>query len=272
MKMSESISELATALSKFQGEVKNPHNEAVNPQFRSKYAPLDVVINTVKPLLASHGLSFIQSTSTDGENVGITTLLLHESGEWIESDTLYLPAYQLKSGGAKEFNAQAIGSSTTYGRRYSLSAALGLSSEDDDDANGQVFGGQPSTAATATKQTPPEPNAREEAKAKAHKAAEERKEKAAAARANQSAPETPKEEVAVQAEDVLVEPINATQLKAVGTMLKMIQKKDSDFDKDAFIKILLTGYGIEELEQLSFEQAREVVPKINAEMRKLKES
>lgn len=141
MNKSESIASLAAALAKFQGEVENPKNTAVNPQFRSKYAPLDVVINTIKPILAKHGLSFVQSTGSEGENIIITTMLLHESGEWIETDPLILPAYQLKSGGVKDFNAQGAGSGISYGRRYSLAAAIGVSSQDDDDGNAVSGGG-----------------------------------------------------------------------------------------------------------------------------------
>ena len=136
MNRAESIKNIAIALCKFQAEIKNPKNTATNPMFKSNYAPLDVVINTVKPILSKYGLSFIQSTGSEGESVIITTLLIHESGEWIESDPLILPAYQNRGGGKLEFNAQGAGSSISYGRRYSLSAMLGVSSEDDDDANG----------------------------------------------------------------------------------------------------------------------------------------
>ena len=57
MRTSESIKEIATALCKFQAEVKNPSNSAVNPFFKSKYAPLNEILNDVRPLLAKHGLS-----------------------------------------------------------------------------------------------------------------------------------------------------------------------------------------------------------------------
>ena len=60
MNKSESITKLTLALSKFQGEVKNPPNSANNPFFKSKYAPLDVVINTTKDVLAKYGISYIQ--------------------------------------------------------------------------------------------------------------------------------------------------------------------------------------------------------------------
>lgn len=127
MNKSESITKLAAALSKFQGEVKNPNNVAVNPFFKSKYAPLEEVLNTVRPTLSKHGLSIIQAPSGDGNNIIITTTLLHESGEWME-----FPELILKSD---KPTAQGAGSAITYGRRYALSAILGISSEDDDDGN-----------------------------------------------------------------------------------------------------------------------------------------
>jgi len=127
MQKSESIKNLAIALSKFQSEVENPKNTADNPFYHSKYAPLQDVLNTVRPLLSKHGLSIIQSPSGDGQSISITTMLLHESGEWIEFDPLVLKAEKITPQGA--------GSAITYGRRYALSAVLGISSEDDDDGN-----------------------------------------------------------------------------------------------------------------------------------------
>jgi hypothetical protein len=267
MRISElGIKNLGEALSNFQEEVRNPANSAVNPQFKSKYAPLDVVINTVKPILAKNGLSFIQSTGSEGDSISVTTLLIHESGEWIESDPLTLPAYQIKGGGVKEFNAQGAGSALTYARRYSLSAFLGLSSEDDDDANGQVFGGN---AGAGNKSTPAQtqPNNRDAARERAAKAQEE---KAAAQAANLTKTETPEAPPAtppITGGDV-VEPINAGQIKAITQMSSMVTKKRADFDKDAFLGAELAKYGVATLEELSFEQAKELLTAINGEMRK----
>jgi hypothetical protein len=126
---SDSITELSKALSKFQAEVKNPANSAVNPFFKSKYAPLNEILNDVRPILSKHGLSVIQAPSSeDGERITITTMLLHNSGEWIQCDALTLKAEKMTPQGA--------GVCTTYGRRYAISALLGISSEDDDDGNG----------------------------------------------------------------------------------------------------------------------------------------
>ena len=127
MNKSESIKNLAVALGKFQGEVKNAVNSADNPFFKSKYAPLNEILNDVRPLLAKNGLSVIQMPGGDGSVVTMTTTLLHESGEWIESPELTLKA--------DKATAQGAGSAITYARRYSLSAVLGITSEDDDDGN-----------------------------------------------------------------------------------------------------------------------------------------
>ncbi|EJW14416.1 ERF family protein [Paenibacillus alvei] len=135
LKRSESITNLAAALVKFQKEVVSPKNNANNPYFSSKYAPLHEVINVIREPLAKYGLSYIQSTSTDEQNVTVTTLLMHESGEFVESEPLSLPGLQVLKGGGKDFTPQGIGSAITYGRRYSLTAILGIASEDDTDGN-----------------------------------------------------------------------------------------------------------------------------------------
>lgn len=122
---SESIKNLAIALAKFTGEVENPKNVATNPFFKSKYAPLNEVLNVVKPLLAKYGLSVIQTAFGNTIETGITTMLLHESGEFIESEPLIFKN--------EKATAQSAGSSITYARRYAISAILNISSEQDDD-------------------------------------------------------------------------------------------------------------------------------------------
>ena len=54
-------------------------------------------------------------------------MLLHESGEWMESDTIWVPV--------EKANAQGFGSATTYARRYSESAFSNTVGDDDDDGN-----------------------------------------------------------------------------------------------------------------------------------------
>lgn len=127
MNKSEEINEIGKALVAFQMEVKDPSRDANNPFFKSKYVTLDNLLQAVRPLLAKHGLSFVQSPSGDGENISVTTLLMHESGQWIESNPFLLKAAKADPQGA--------GSAVTYGRRYSLSSVLGVAWDDDDDGN-----------------------------------------------------------------------------------------------------------------------------------------
>ena len=124
---SESIKELATALSKFQNEVQDPAKNSDNPFFKSKYVELDDLLASVRPVLTQNGLSILQEPSSDGTNVTIKTILLHNSGEYIEFEALALKP--VKS------DPQGLGSAITYGRRYALSSILGVAWNTDDDGN-----------------------------------------------------------------------------------------------------------------------------------------
>lgn len=132
MQTSENIAELATALAAAQGEIENASKNSANPHFRSRYADLAEIINTVRPVFSRHGLAVVQSPSYDGGIVSVTSLLTHKSGQWIR-DTASAPASKL--------DAQGIGSATTYLRRYSLAAFAGIAQEDDD---GNAASKQPS--------------------------------------------------------------------------------------------------------------------------------
>lgn len=144
MRTSESIKSIAAALCKFQQECESPKKSAVNPHFKNKYAPLEEIIKAVTPTMVKHGLSHFQSTSAEGDNIVVTTVLMHTSGEFIESDPLRLPMGKT--------NAQGAGSSITYARRYSLCALLGIAAEEDDDANGASGNNQTSNE-NSNKQT-----------------------------------------------------------------------------------------------------------------------
>ncbi len=148
MRFSESITNIAKALSNVQAEIQNPKNTARNPFYSSSYAPLNDILNDVRPLLSKHGLAVMQAPSGDGDTISVTTLLLHTSGEWIETCPLSLKA--------DKPTAQGGGSAITYARRYALSAVLGISSEDDDDGNhasGEKKGAKTEQATTPSSAT-----------------------------------------------------------------------------------------------------------------------
>ncbi len=124
MNTSEQITELAKALAAAQAEIRNPKKDAVNPHFKSNYTDLAGGLDCVRPVLAQHGLSIIQSTGMDGDMMMLTTRLLHSSGQWIES------VYPVAKFPAPH---QQVGSALTYSRRYSLFAMVGVAGTDDDD-------------------------------------------------------------------------------------------------------------------------------------------
>jgi len=147
---SDSIKELATALAKFNGEVARVAKDANNPFFKNTYATLDQIIDEVRPILQKNGLSIMQIPSNDGDNVTLKTLLLHESGEWLESEPISMKPVKN--------DPQSVGSAVTYARRYSLAAFLSLNTGEDDDGNAATHNkppaqkqqGQPSQPAQPT--------------------------------------------------------------------------------------------------------------------------
>ena len=85
---SESISELATALSKAQSQMGAAIKDSENPFFKSKYADLTSVIAAVRKPFADNGLSFVQLPVSQDGCVGVATRIMHCSGEWLESQSL----------------------------------------------------------------------------------------------------------------------------------------------------------------------------------------
>lgn len=151
---SQQLNELATALAKAQGELKNPGLDSVNPHFPNSYASLPGILASVRPVLAKHGLCLTQHLAGTGDGISCTTILLHQSGQFIES-TLTLPATKR--------DPQGLGSVSTYARRYAVQAVLGISGDDDDD--GEAASQAPTPAArpaparaTSSRAAPAEPD------------------------------------------------------------------------------------------------------------------
>lgn len=137
MTKSESIKSLAEALCKFQAGMEAITKDATNPFFKSKYASLSAIIEDTREPLSANGLSYAQFPTgiqqrgnlfndeaiAESGPVGLTTILMHSSGEWLGATTPLI---------LKDKTAQGLGSSITYMRRYALCAILGLQVEDDD--------------------------------------------------------------------------------------------------------------------------------------------
>ena len=124
---SETVGKLFSALVAAQAEMRNPPKDSINPHFKSRFADLATVLDTVKPVLARHKLGVIQMPcEVDGIGPGLATMLIHESGEFVRGVIALRPA---------KSDPQGVGAAMTYARRYGLQAVLGITADDDDDGN-----------------------------------------------------------------------------------------------------------------------------------------
>lgn len=122
--MSTSIVNISKALLEAQKQMGAVLKDSRNPFFKSNYATLNAVREASNPQLNAAGISVLQPTvHLEGKSF-VRTLLLHESGEYLGSDTEIVCA--------KVNDPQATGSAISYARRYGLSSMLGLSAADDD--------------------------------------------------------------------------------------------------------------------------------------------
>ena len=128
---SESIENLATALSDAQAQMGAAIKDSENPFFKSKYADLHSILSVVRPILADNGLAIVQGNKYDINSSGfyVTTKVIHTSGQWIYSE-IRVPV--------SKKDAHGVGAACTYGRRFGLSAMLGISVDVDDDGNAAV--------------------------------------------------------------------------------------------------------------------------------------
>ena len=128
IEMSEKVGSISKALVGAQADVGLALKNQENSHFKSQYADLSAVLSVAKPALAKHGLALTQFPGQGEGTVTLSTLLLHESGEWI----LFPPA----SIPLQAHTAHGYGSAISYLRRYTTQACLGISiGTDDDDGN-----------------------------------------------------------------------------------------------------------------------------------------
>ena len=123
MDKSDSIKNIAVALHNAQSEMSGAKKGSANSFFNSNYADLGSVVDAVRVPFFDNGLSYSQFPTFSDGFVGVETILMHVSGEWMSS-VLLLPM--------KKQDPQAAGSAITYARRYALQSIAGIPSEDDD--------------------------------------------------------------------------------------------------------------------------------------------
>ena len=143
MKSSESIKNLASALCEAQAEMGGAVKDSKNPFFKSDYADLTSVIKAIKEPFANNGLSYTQFPTNDEGRIGVVTMLMHESGEYLEH------SYTLPTTKA---DPQAAGSAITYARRYALQSIAGIPTADDDAESAMIRKNQSKTAVVSPEQ------------------------------------------------------------------------------------------------------------------------
>ena len=131
---------LFAALVKAVAETTDVHADATNPFHRNKYATLQAHLKTIKPIFAKHGLAIIQfpSSGFNEKEVGVCTMIVHESGESIEHKC-HIPVADNATG-------QQAGALVSYLRRYALAAVAGIATEDDDAETDRVVRSAPTNA------------------------------------------------------------------------------------------------------------------------------
>ena len=127
---SDNIDALAAALAKAQAVMPVAKMNATNPFLKNKYADLGSIIEASRNALVDNGLSVSQLVEGDDNKIGVSTMLMHSSGQWLES-TVSMALGEERGKSA----AQVAGSIITYLRRYSLASMLGIYADEDADGN-----------------------------------------------------------------------------------------------------------------------------------------
>ena len=122
IEMSTELDKLAPALARAQAEIRKAAKNARNPHLRNRYADLESVLDVVRPVAASHGLSFPCFPVCRDGRAGVRWMLLHESGQWMSGEVLHDVG---SSKGLKP--AQADGVCISYAKRYAVSAVFAVS-------------------------------------------------------------------------------------------------------------------------------------------------
>lgn len=125
---SENLDKLFKGMNAFRSQLKQPVKDAKNPFFKSNYVTLEGVQNAIDAAIKGTGLAYTQIVKNDDNgNVGVETIITHESGQYLTTGVLALRP--------EKATPQGYGSTITYAKRYQLASAFGVSSDVDDDGN-----------------------------------------------------------------------------------------------------------------------------------------
>jgi hypothetical protein len=92
------------------------------------FAKWEHVNTAILPVLSRYGFAISFRTGRDGDQIVVTGILSHREGH-CEETTIHLPI----DGSGSKNAVQSVGSSTSYGKRYTAAALLNLTTEGEDD-------------------------------------------------------------------------------------------------------------------------------------------
>lgn len=119
------------SFAQMQCEMPSVEKRTENTHTKKKYADLDDINDKVRPVMAKHGFGVSFKIQTHEKFVTVTGILMHRNGHR-EETSMELP----RDEGAGRSIVQAVGSTTTYGKRYVMCALLNITSGDDNDNDG----------------------------------------------------------------------------------------------------------------------------------------
>lgn len=182
MRHSDSMAAIAKALAASQKEYKSvPKTKEARVltkkggEYSYKYADLADVLTMAIPILSAHGICFLQPNERIDGKLYVTTLLLHESGEWMQSDGIEVDEMEWqwnefeKKRILERADPRTVGGDFTYYRRYDGCSFIGIAP--DEDVDGKNNGPLPSnrgknqTEATESRQSVAEVRASAEKRA-----------------------------------------------------------------------------------------------------------
>ncbi|KGU87238.1 ERF family protein [Pseudomonas mediterranea] len=124
------------AMAEMQCEIPTVFEAAVNLHTGNAYATLDDITRTLKPIMQRHGFAITFKVENAEKAIKVTGILMHRDGHR-EETTMTLPA----DIGKGRNEVQAVGSSTTYGKRYVMCALLNITTGESRDDDGQSSDG-----------------------------------------------------------------------------------------------------------------------------------
>lgn len=146
LRTSKTLTKLLPSLINFHKKLDSIEKSSANPFFKSNYSSIDTILEHIKPILAEEGLCLYQAIIDGDEgNLSIKTILFHESGEFLESDSVPFPV--------DKRNIQSTMSSISYIRRYTINAICNLAFKDEDKDGNDIEGTKPHDEAVKSEQT-----------------------------------------------------------------------------------------------------------------------